>query len=371
MEILVGDIFSSKAQTLINTVNCVGIMGKGIAAEFKKRYPEMFEDYIARCQKNEVRPGIPYLFKSPSLFAPQVINFPTKSDWRAASRVEDIERGLKIIVSKYKEWGVESMAVPPLGCGNGQLLWETIGPLIYRYLSNLDIPVKMYAPYGTPPVQLTEKFLSKEYNLRDAKSGEIILKKLEPAWIALVEIIHRIEKQAYHMPVGRTIFQKIAYVVTALGIPTGLDYVRGSYGPYCKELDNVKKRLSNAGLLQEERLGPMFQAVPGHAYEKNRLKYQDIFQKWDKMIDKTVDLFLRLDTNKAEIVATVLFVERTMNKNNMSEDDILQEVMKWKQKRRPPLDKKEVAEAIRNLGVLKWFRLKPSVDLPVEDDWIS
>lgn len=369
MEILVGDIFNSKAQTLINTVNCVGIMGKGIAAEFKKRYPEMFDDYVVRCQKDEVKPGVPYLYKMPSLFAPQVINFPTKSDWRAASRVEDIEKGLKILVSKCKEWEIESIAVPPLGCGNGQLLWETVDPLIYKYLSKLDIPVKMYAPYGTPPAQLTEKFLSQEYNLRDAKSGEAIIQKLEPAWVALIEIVHRIEKQAYHMPVGRTIFQKIAYVATALNIPTSLEYVRGSYGPYCKELDNVKKRLSNAGLLQEEKLGPMFQVVPGLAYEKNRLKYQDTFQKWDKLIDKTVDLFLRLDTNKAEIVATVLFVERTMNKNNMSEDDVLQEVMKWKRLRRPPLDKKEVAQAIRNLGVLKWFTLKPSADLPVEDDW--
>lgn len=191
---------------------------------------------------------------------------------------------------------------------------------------------------------------------------------MEPAWIALIEIVRRIEKQAYHMPVGRTIFQKIAYVATALGIPTGLAHVRGSYGPYCKELNDVKKRLSNAGLLQEEKNGSMFQVVPGLAYEENCLKYQDSFQKWDKMIDKTVDLFLRLDTNKAEIVATVLFVEREMNKGNMSEDDILQEVMKWKQKRRPPLNKKEVAQAIRNLGVLKWFSLKPSADLPVEDD---
>ena len=131
------------------------------------------------------------------------------------------------------------------------------------------------------------------------------------------------------------------------------------------------KRLSNAGLLQEEKLGPMFQVVPGLAYEKNRLKYQDSFQKWDSLIDKTVDLFLRLNTNKAEIVATVLFTERTMNKGNMTEDDVLQEVMKWKQKRRPPINKNEVAETIRNLGVLKWFNLKPSSNLPLEDDWLK
>jgi len=264
MKALIGDILKSKAQTLINTVNCVGIMGKGIAVEFKKLYPEMFEDYVKRCERHEVKPGIPYLYKA-SLFPPQIINFPTKSHWRAASRVEDIEKGLKILVEKYKEWGVKSIAVPTLGCGNGQLLWETVGPLIFKYLSKLDIPVELYAPYGTPLVQLTEKFLSRDVSLRDSGSGESILQKINPAWAVLVEIVYRIEKQDYHMPVGRTIFQKIAYVATALGIPTGLEHIRGSYGPYCRALDDVKKRLSNAGFLQEEKFGSMLRIIPGLA----------------------------------------------------------------------------------------------------------
>lgn len=91
--------------------------------------------------------------------------------------------------------------------------------------------MELYAPYGTPPVQLTEKFLSRDVSLRDSGSGESILQKINPAWAALVEIVYRIEQQAYHMPVGRTIFQKIAYVATVLGIPTGLEHVRGSLWP--------------------------------------------------------------------------------------------------------------------------------------------
>ncbi|MCX5812606.1 MAG: macro domain-containing protein [Proteobacteria bacterium] len=370
IQVAVGDILKSKASTLVNTVNCVGIMGKGIAAEFKKLFPEMFEDYVKRCERHEIKPGVPYLFKA-SLFPPQIINFPTKSHWRAASRIEDIEKGLKIFVSKYREWGVKSIAMPPLGCGNGQLLWETVGPLMFKYLSKLDIPVELYAPYGTPPAQLTEKFLSREINLGGSNSGESILQKINPAWAALIEIVYRIEKQKYHMPVGRTIFQKIAYVATVLGLPTGLEHVRGSYGPYCQALDDVKKRLSNAGLLQEEKSGSMFQVIPGLAYENFREKHRDDLNKWDNLIDKTVDLFLRLNTEKAEIVATVLFTERTTNKGSMTEKDVLQAVMKWKQKRRPPISEAEVAETIRNLGMLKWFQLTPSVDLPIQDEWVQ
>ena len=112
----------------------------------------------------------------------------------------------------------------------------------------------------------------------------------------------------------------------------------------------------------------MFRVLPGLAYEKDRDKYKENIQNWNSLIDKTVDLFLRLNTNQAEIVATVLFVEKELNhEKNLTEDDVLREVMKWKQQRRPPLNEREVAVAIRNLGVLKWFHLQPSPDLPVDE----
>jgi len=367
MKILIGDIFNSGAQTLVNTVNCVGIMGKGIAAEFKKRFPDMFKDYAICCEQKSIKSGIPYLFKG-DMFSPQIINFPTKTHWRAASRIEDIEKGLKILADKYKEWGIESIAIPPLGCGNGQLLWESVGPLIYKYVSKWDIPVKIYAPYGTHPLQLTVEFLSKEFSPKQSGSGMKILQKLNPAWVALAEVVYRIEQQKYHMPVGRTIFQKIAYVATALGLPTELNYVRASYGPYCRELDDVKKRLANTGLIQEQQLGKMYKVLPGLDYSCARAKYSRDIKKWSGLIDKTADLFLRLDTNKAEIVATVLFVERELNKKkDTTEQDVLNEVMEWKQKRRPPLNREQVAETVRNLGVLGWFNLKASRELPVSD----
>jgi len=112
----------------------------------------------------------------------------------------------------------------------------------------------------------------------------------------------------------------------------------------------------------------MFRVLSGLAYEKEREKYKEDIQKWDSLINKTVDLFLRLNTNQAEIVATVLFVERELiHKPEITEKDVLNEVMKWKQRRVPPLNEKEVAAAIRNLGILKWFHVQPSSDLPVDE----
>ena len=206
MKILVGDILQSKAQTLINTVNCVGVMGKGIALEFKKHFTEMFEDYVERCERHEVKLGVPYLYKT--LLLPQIINFPTKDHWKSVSRISDIERGLQQLLSHYKEWGVTSLAIPPLGCGNGQLEWKAVGPLIYRYARQMDIPVELYAPYGTPPKELTSDFLSQTSPAAHHTSGRTVQSAINPAWVALVEILRRIEAQPYHWPTGRTIFQK-------------------------------------------------------------------------------------------------------------------------------------------------------------------
>ena len=366
MKILVGNILESKAQTLVNTVNCVGVMGKGIALEFKKRFPEMFEDYLARCGRNEVRPGTPYLHRT--LFPPQIVNFPTKSHWRAASKIEDVENGLRILTTSVSAWGITSLAIPPLGCGNGQLLWTSVGPLIYQYLKNLGIPVEMYAPYGTPPSQLTVEFLEKTPASGRTASGRTILQLLKPAWVALIEILFRIQREKYHLPVGRTIFQKIAFVATEEGLPTGLSFARNSYGPYCQDLDDVKKRLADAGLLQENRLGRMFEMSPGLAYQRSREKYADQLAQWEPIINKTTDLFLRTDTDQAEITASVLFAEKELNAagRDVSERDVLRTVMEWKSRRRPPLDESEVAEAVRNLGVLDWIHVKPTPDLVPE-----
>src|ERR1700757_1325876 len=128
MRVLIGDIFESKAQTLVNTVNTVGVMGKGIALGFRKRFPEMYEDYVRRCERREVRLGKPYLYRC--LVPPNVINFPTKDHWRSVSRLNDIVRGLEYLGVHVTEWDVTSLAVPPLGCGEGMLEWRVVGPTL-------------------------------------------------------------------------------------------------------------------------------------------------------------------------------------------------------------------------------------------------
>lgn len=139
-----GNLFDSQAQTLVNAVNCVGIMGKGIAWQFKHRYPRMFLDYAARCKRGEVHLGEPYAF--PVGGGKLVLNFPTKGHWREASRLQDIVTGLEFLEGNYQQMGITSLAVPPLGCGNGGLAWREVGPVLRESLSRLSIPVELYEP---------------------------------------------------------------------------------------------------------------------------------------------------------------------------------------------------------------------------------
>lgn len=369
MKIIVGDILQSRAQTLINTVNCVGIMGKGIALEFKKRFPEMFQDYVERCERKEVKPGVPYLYRT--LFPPQIVNFPTKDHWKSVSRITDIERGLQLLLNQYKDWGIASLAIPPLGCGNGQLEWKAVGPLIYRYASKMTIPVEMYAPYGTPPRELTIEFLSQTAGVVSHRNGKTIQSAINPAWVALVEILHRIEAQPYHWPTGRTIFQKVAYIATRQGLPTGFIYHKGSFGPFSEDLKTAEAKLMNSNLLQEERRGQMFLVKSGPNFERVRKDFKDSLDKWEPIIEKTTDLFMRVNTDQAEVIATVMFAAdalKTETRTLPTEIDVLEAVLKWKQKRRPPLDEMVVASTIRNLGMLRWLDVKPDVGLRLPEE---
>jgi O-acetyl-ADP-ribose deacetylase (regulator of RNase III)/uncharacterized protein YwgA len=368
---LVGDLFASEAQTLVNTVNCVGVMGKGIALEFRKRFPAMYEDYAGRCRRHEVHLGEPYLFRG--LMPPWIINFPTKDHWRSVSRLSDIVAGLEYLKAHYREWGVYSLAVPPLGCGQGQLEWRVVGPTLWRYLRALDIPVELYAPAGTPASQLDDAFLAGDavhqsdgYGLDTNTSA--VKPKIDPAWVALVEILARIDREPYHWPVGRVTFQKIAYFATECDIPTGLQYAKGSYGPFAHDLKGVTTRLVNNGLIHEEQSGRMFIVRPGPTYPDAAQAFKADLNAWEEPIARITDLFMRMQTQQAEVAATVHYAAHLVAQQTHTrptERQVFDAVMEWKQRRQPPLDQDDVAQAVRHLNVLRWLDVQPSSDLPL------
>lgn len=135
------DLFASPAQTLVNTVNTVGVMGKGVAKTFKDRYPEMFRDYKRACDSGELRIGSLMLWRGPQKW---VLNFPTKTTWRLPSELSYIEAGLRKFVEEYENLGITSVSFPPLGCGNGNLIWSNVKPMMETYLKRLPISVYIH-----------------------------------------------------------------------------------------------------------------------------------------------------------------------------------------------------------------------------------
>lgn len=359
---LIGDLFQSKAQTLVNTVNCVGVMGKGVAQEFKKRYPDMFEDYERRCEAKLVKLGKPYLYKD--VLGTRIINFPTKDHWRSSTRIKDVESGLDFFVSHLKEWGVTSIAMPPLGCGNGGLDWSEVGPLIYRKLHGLDVDVEVFAPYGTDKSQITERFLAAPSQMSLEGKGRRH-EKMNPSWVALMEVIRALEAQPFASRVGRTIFQKICYVVTEMGVPTGLQFGKGDFGPYSEDVKLILHDFANRNWVQESTLGKMVALRVLPQYERERNRYAGEVEQYRKKINKAVDLFSRIkSTEQAEEVLTVLYAARQLKSernDEISEQEISSYIVDWKKAWNTTEKHEAVTSAIRYLVVSGWMRARLEV----------
>ncbi|NKC15027.1 MAG: Appr-1-p processing protein [Gammaproteobacteria bacterium] len=367
---LIGDIFESKAFALVNTINTVGVMGKGVASEFKKRYPQMFVDYKHRCAQGRVRLGEPYLYKD--LSGTHIINFPTKGHWRSASRQCDISAGLDFLAEHVNEWEITSVALPPLGCGNGGLEWSDVGPLIYRKLAHLGLDIELYAPYGTPKAHMTEAFLNAPSQLSLDDKGTRA-SQFNVNLVALLEVLRRLEAQPYANPVGRTIYQKLAYVVTEMGIPTGFTFNKGHYGPFSEDAKRALSTFANQNWLTEETLGRMITLRIAPQYEKDRNKFLTDIKQHERRIDKAVDLFSRIkSTEQAENVITVLYACRRLKQdrsgNSVAEQDVFDYILKWKKAWNTDEKKHAVADAIRNLVMLGWVDAVASESLLTDQD---
>ena len=320
VRVLVGDVLASEAQTLTNTVNCAGVMGKGIALEFKKRFPEMFADYVHRCESGQVRLGEPYVFRT--LLPPWVLNFPTKDHWKSASQLKDIVAGLDYLEQHYKEWGIESLAVPPLGCGFGGLEWRVVGPTLYRYLANLDIPVELYAPIGTPATELDETFLKLAH--RDDKASSGMAPKVEPAWVALVDIAARRMSGPRLGRVNRELMRNIAYFAGAAGIQTGFHFEIGKYGIYSPELRAAMTKLVNNGVCEEVPQGRAIAIMPGRTFRDAARSFDRELATWMPTIERVEGLLRSLPQRDVSTFALLHFIaERARSEGTMDEEQVI------------------------------------------------
>jgi uncharacterized protein YwgA len=219
----------------------------------------------------------------------------------------------------------------------------------------------------TPKSELTEEFLSAPSQLSLEGKGRKH-KPLKPEWIVLMEVLQDLEAQPYANPVGRTIFQKISYVVTEMGVPTGFNFSKGSYGPFSGDVKLALHDFANRNWLNEQQIGRMIALRVSPQYLKDRDQYKEEVDRYQKKINKAVDLFSRIkSTEQAEEVMTVFFAARQLKakrNGDATEQDLQDYILDWKKSWRTDEKKEAVASAIRNLILLGWLHLKISEAVP-------
>lgn len=227
-----GDMFDESTEAIVNTVNCVGVMGKGVALEFKRRWPSNYRAYRKVCDDKALQPGKMFIFENSDLLEPGVhrylINFPTKAHWRSKSKIEYIENGLDDFVREIGARGIKSVSMPPLGCGNGGLDWNEVRPIIEQHLSELpDVRFVLFAP-GPEDVP-EQSFIPDEMTSERATM-----------MVAFAEL-----ERFFGGHLTRLTAQKLAYFLQVFGINFGLKFSKREFGPYSETLHKAFKAMES------------------------------------------------------------------------------------------------------------------------------
>lgn len=291
-----GNLLQADVEALVNTVNTDGFMGKGIALQFKQAFPANFDAYRKAVDRGEVRPGSMFVFETGSMLGPRwIINFPTKRHWRQNSRIEDIESGLEALVREIRARNVRSIAIPPLGCGNGGLDWNEVRPRIERALAEVpEVRVVLFEPKGAPDPRTTPVGTARP--------------DLTPARALLIALMHRYGELAYR----RTLLeiQKLGYFLQEAGEPLRLRFEAGHYGPYAANLNKVLERLEGhftRGYSGSQKPDVEIDLLPG-AYEEATTFLADLPESRERL-QQVSDLIEGFETPYGmELLASVHWV---------------------------------------------------------------
>lgn len=323
IEYKTGNILQADAEALVNTVNCVGIMGRGIALQFKNAYPANFKAYEAACAREEVQPGRMFVFETGQLTNPKyIINFPTKRHWRGKSRMEDIEAGLAALAEEIRNRGIRSIAVPPLGSGLGGLDWHDVRPRIEEALSGLaDVRVLVFEPHATPETQVA------------MKPREV--PRMTAGRAALVVLMHRYLAGLMDPFVTLLEVHKLMYFTQEAGEPLRLKFSKGLYGPYAENLRHVLRAIeghlvagyADGGDAPDKQL----ELVPGAVHDAEAFLTEHAATR--AHFDRVADLVEGFETPFGlELLSTVHWV--ATHEGATSADKVIADTYAWNDRKR-------------------------------------
>lgn len=343
IEFRTGDLFADDAEALVNTVNCVGIMGRGVALQFKNAFPENFKAYEAACRRGDVQPGRMFVFETGQLTNPRyIINFPTKRHWRGKSRMEDIESGLVALVDEIRRRGIRSIALPPLGSGLGGLNWRDVRQRIERALAPLsEVKVTVYEPGGrSDPRTMT-------------RSREV--PPMTTGRAALVGLVERYLGGLLDPFVTLLEVHKLMYFMQAAGEPLRLQFQKAPYGPYAENLRHVLRTIeghlisgyADGGDAPDKQL----ELVPG-AVDDSRA-YLDSHPATRTRFDRVADIVRGFETPFGlELLSTVHWVASHSLSQDL--DSIIAATYAWNERKRQ-FSAEQIALALDVLSNKGWL----------------
>jgi O-acetyl-ADP-ribose deacetylase (regulator of RNase III) len=304
MKFITGNLLSAQAQALVNTVNTVGVMGKGIALQFKEKYPVNFKLYEKTSKKGEMQIGKMLVVKEQTLDGEKlIINFPTKTEWYKKSQYSYIEEGLKDLVNVIGEYQIKSIAIPPLGCGNGGLKWDSVKHLMEKYLSGLnDVEVLVFEPNEDVKALLQKEQTSKEV-------------KLTPAKAMILLALFKYEK--FGEPASVFAANKLAYFLQESGEKLKLKFEQYTYGPYAQAIDKLLYAMNGKYLKGLEQMT----ASPFEPLQLNYEKFREVLlyakdEFTDEQWSRLKDLFKAIDGFESTLSLEILSSTHFILKNN-------------------------------------------------------
>lgn len=345
-----GNLLNEQVDAVVNTVNCVGIMGKGIALQFKKKWPENFDIYNRACKAGEVKPGkiFVYHLTNNATTKPQyIINFPTKNHWKEKSKLSYIKEGLIDLINFIKENNIQSIAIPPLGCGNGGLKWEIVKPLIESaFLSLQNIDVRLFEP--------GEKLNSENMIINTRKppltTGRAIVIKLIDLYIAMDYFLSKIE------------IQKLCYFAQEIGALSKLRFVKNQFGPYADNLRHVLDIMDGhyiAGVGDHNTIQAKISLTSNALQEANDFLNRDY--EIQRKIQKIQELISGFETPYGmELLATVHWAAKDLNSNDI---ELVKTAIhnwepampKWNERKKALMSKEHIRIALNRLCQLGWL----------------
>ena len=346
MTLTQGNLLAAPAEALVNTVNTVGIMGRGIALQFKQAYPAMFRDYERACKAGEVKLGKMQVFDLGGLVGgPRwIINFPTKGHWRSDSRVADIEAGLEDLVATIRKLRIRSIAIPPLGCGNGGLDWNEVRPRIAAALAEVpEVEALVYTPSGAPAAA--------EMPVRTERP------KMTMGQAAMIVLMDRYQKGLLDPFISLLEIHKLMYFLQEAGQPLRLKFEAKGFGPYATNLRQVlirmEKHYTQGYGDGKDRPTQPIEVLSGAVEEAER------FLAGDEMIRARMNRVVELiegfeDPYGLELLGSVHWVMRENPESSVNPEAAIAAVHKWNARKRRTLKKEHILAAWQRLRERDW-----------------